>query len=74
MGRGGPNDPPPGGNTAYVYDDRPRKPARPWTAVIAAALIAGVVGGGAGFGGAYALMDRGSSSCIRFAGSNGFAK
>ncbi|NMH91741.1 PDZ domain-containing protein [Pseudonocardia bannensis] len=30
--------------------------------IAAAALIAGLVGGGAGFGGAYALLDRGSTS------------
>ncbi|MFC5952623.1 S1C family serine protease [Pseudonocardia lutea] len=59
---GGPNDPPPAGNPASVYDDRPRRPSRPWAGIVAAALIAGIVGGGAGFGGAYALMDRGSSS------------
>lgn len=59
---GGPNDPPPGGNTSFVHDDRPRKPSRPWVGIVAAALIAGLVGGGAGFGGAYALLDGGGSS------------
>jgi putative serine protease PepD len=59
---GGPNDPPPGGNTALMQHDRPRRPSRPWVGIVAAALIAGIVGGGAGFGGAYALLDRGSAS------------
>jgi putative serine protease PepD len=43
--------PPAGGNP------RPRR-----TGIVAAALIAGFVGGGAGFGGAYALLDTGSAT------------
>ncbi|TCK26036.1 S1C family serine protease [Pseudonocardia endophytica] len=35
----------------------PRGPRRTMTGVVAAALIAGLVGGGVGFGGAYALID-----------------
>ncbi|MCX6463405.1 MAG: trypsin-like peptidase domain-containing protein [Pseudonocardiales bacterium] len=40
--------------------ERPRRP-RTMTAVVSAALIAGLVGGGAGFGGAYALLGDGPS-------------
>ncbi|MFR9804044.1 S1C family serine protease [Pseudonocardia sp. RS010] len=65
---GGPVDPPPGGNTGLVQDDRPRRNARPWVGIVAAALIAGLVGGGAGFGGAYALLDRGSSNGVTLSG------
>ncbi|MBW0105492.1 trypsin-like peptidase domain-containing protein [Pseudonocardia sp. KRD-291] len=35
----------------------PRRPRRAMTGIVAAALAAGLVGGGVGFGGAYALMD-----------------
>jgi putative serine protease PepD len=38
----------------------PRGPRRTMTGIVAAALIAGLVGGGVGFGGAYALLDNGS--------------
>ena len=41
---------------AMVPTERPRR-GRGMGAVVAAALIAGLVGGGAGFGGAYALLD-----------------
>lgn len=41
--------------------DRGRKRSTPMVGIVAAALIAGLVGGGAGFGGAYALLDHGSS-------------
>jgi putative serine protease PepD len=58
---GGPTDPP-GGHTALLEGDRPRKAPRPMVGIVAAALIAGIIGGGAGFGGAYALLDNGSSS------------
>ncbi|GAA4549064.1 trypsin-like peptidase domain-containing protein [Pseudonocardia xishanensis] len=61
-GAGAPTDPPNGGGTALLEGDRPRKPSRPMVGIVAAALIAGLVGGGAGFGGAYALLDGGSSS------------
>jgi putative serine protease PepD len=57
---GGPQDPPPG-NTAVIEGEKP-KPSRPMTGIVVAALIAGLVGGGAGFGGAYALLDNQSSS------------
>jgi putative serine protease PepD len=59
-GPGGPTDPP-GGHTTVLDGDRPRR-SRPMVGIVAAALIAGLVGGGAGFGGAYALLDGGSSS------------
>ncbi|GAA2547254.1 S1C family serine protease [Pseudonocardia hydrocarbonoxydans] len=48
----------PGGPPTLV-EPRPRRP-RPMTGIVAAALIAGLVGGGAGFGGAYALLGDGS--------------
>jgi putative serine protease PepD len=60
-GPGGPTDPP-GGHTALLEGDRPRKAPRPMVGIVAAALIAGIIGGGAGFGGAYALLDNGPSS------------
>ena len=50
-----------------VPTERPRR-GRGMGAVVAAALIAGLVGGGAGFGGAYALLDdqaRSSRSRLR---------
>ena len=54
--------PPPIGTNPYgfapVPSPAPRK-SRGMGAVVAAALIAGVVGGGAGFGGAYALYGHG---------------
>jgi len=58
--------PPPGGPysgppVAPLPPEKPRK-QRTMTGIVAAALIAGLVGGGAGFGGAYALLDRGSST------------
>jgi putative serine protease PepD len=59
-GPGGPTDPP-GGHTTVLDGDRPRR-SRPMVGIVAAALIAGLVGGGAGFGGAYALLDGSSSS------------
>lgn len=58
---GGPTDPPHGG-TAVLEGEKPGKPSRPMTGIVVAALIAGLVGGGAGFGGAYALLDGGTST------------
>jgi putative serine protease PepD len=59
---GGPGEPPHGpGNTAVIGGERPPRRNRTMTGIVAAALIAGIVGGGAGFGGAYALLDHGSS-------------
>lgn len=49
------------GGTAVA--EKPRR-SRTTTGIVAAALIAGVVGGGLGFGGAYALLDRGSGSTL----------
>ncbi|TQM38269.1 S1C family serine protease [Pseudonocardia cypriaca] len=52
--------PPPGhfqGPPTATLPPRPRK-QRGMGTVVAAALLAGLVGGGAGFGGAYALLDR----------------
>ncbi|MCW0213992.1 MAG: trypsin-like peptidase domain-containing protein [Pseudonocardia sp.] len=60
-GPGGPTDPP-GGHTAVIEGERPRKASRPMVGIVAAALIAGIVGGGAGFGGAYALLNNGAGS------------
>lgn len=57
----GPTDPP-SGTTAVLEGDKPGKPSRPMTGIVVAALIAGLVGGGAGFGGAYALLDRPSAA------------
>jgi putative serine protease PepD len=51
--------PPNGQHTAVM--EKPRKAPRTMVGIVAAALIAGVVGGAAGFGGAYALLDNGSS-------------
>jgi putative serine protease PepD len=42
--------------TATLPTERPKR-SRGMTGVVTAALIAGLVGGGAGFGGAYALLD-----------------
>jgi putative serine protease PepD len=42
--------------TVTLPTEKPRR-GRGMTGVVAAALIAGLVGGGAGFGGAYALLD-----------------
>ena len=42
--------------TATLPAERPKR-SRGMTGVVTAALIAGLVGGGAGFGGAYALLD-----------------
>jgi putative serine protease PepD len=42
--------------TVTLPTEKPRR-SRGMTGVVAAALIAGLVGGGAGFGGAYALLD-----------------
>ncbi|NMI00774.1 S1C family serine protease [Pseudonocardia acidicola] len=49
-------------HTASLPADRPQRRSRPMIGIVAAALIAGVVGGAAGFGGAYALLDSGSTS------------
>ncbi|WP_296373686.1 trypsin-like peptidase domain-containing protein [Pseudonocardia sp.] len=49
------------GGTAVA--EKPRR-SRTMTGIVAAALIAGVVGGGLGFGGAYALLDRGSGTTL----------
>ncbi|WP_214408132.1 S1C family serine protease [Pseudonocardia lacus] len=42
-------------------DAQPPRPKRPMAAVVTAALIAGLVGGGGGFAGAYALLDGGNA-------------
>jgi putative serine protease PepD len=47
--------------TTALADPQGRKRSRPMAGVVAAALIAGIIGGGAGFGGAYALLDHGGS-------------
>ena len=47
----------------------PRGPRRTMTGIVAAALIAGLVGGGVGFGGAYALMDGSGSGATTTLGS-----
>ena len=44
--------------TATLPVERPRR-RRGMTGVVTAALLAGLVGGGAGFGGAYVLLERG---------------
>ena len=53
----------PYGGTATARAEKPRK-QRAMTGIVAAALIAGLVGGGAGFGGAYALLGNGSSTPV----------
>jgi putative serine protease PepD len=68
----GPGVPPPGGpypggphpgfGPPTMLAPRPPRPNRTMTGIVAAALIAGLVGGGAGFGGAYALLDGGTAS------------
>ncbi|GAY08203.1 S1C family serine protease [Pseudonocardia sp. N23] len=56
----------PGGTTTMAapalapHQDQ-RKKSRPMVGIVAAALIAGLVGGGAGFGAAYAVLDHGGS-------------
>ncbi|HYH32608.1 MAG TPA: trypsin-like peptidase domain-containing protein [Pseudonocardia sp.] len=64
--------PPPGhfpGPSPAAPTPQPRR-KRSMAGVVAAALIAGVVGGGAGFGGAYALLgDSGSGSTLTSAPS-----
>ncbi|RTL62677.1 MAG: PDZ domain-containing protein [Pseudonocardiaceae bacterium] len=40
----------------------PRKRSRPMVGIVALALAAGLVGGGAGFGAAYAVLDHGGSN------------
>jgi putative serine protease PepD len=54
--------PPPGGFAGPPTATLPPQPRRQRaiTGIVAAALIAGVVGGGAGFGGAYALLGNGT--------------
>jgi putative serine protease PepD len=41
---------------------RPPRRSRTMTGIVTAALVAGLVGGGAGFGGAYALLDGGTAA------------
>ncbi|WP_051233413.1 S1C family serine protease [Pseudonocardia asaccharolytica] len=53
----------PGRQTTTLPADPPRR-RRPMVGIIAAALIAGLVGGGAGFGGAYALLDHDRGSGV----------
>lgn len=48
----------------------PRGPRRAMTGIVAAALIAGLVGGGVGFGGAYALMDGSGTGSTTTLGSS----
>jgi putative serine protease PepD len=64
--------PPPGGPHSgpptALLPEKPRK-QRTMTGIVAAALIAGLVGGGAGFGGAYALLDAGRSPTSTVLGS-----
>ncbi len=55
---GSPYGQPQGSTTSVI--EKPRR-QRGMGTVVAAALIAGIVGGGAGFGGAYALLGNGSS-------------
>jgi putative serine protease PepD len=66
----GPSDgyfpPPPGhfpGPPTAAMAPQPRR-RRTMAGIVTAALIAGLVGGGAGFGGAYALLDGGSGSTL----------
>ena len=51
---------PPPHTGAHEFPPQQPPPRRGMASVITAAVLAGVVGGAAGFGGAYALMDRGS--------------
>ncbi len=54
-----PQGPYPGPPIGAPMPGKPRK-QRTMVGIVAAAVIAGIVGGGAGFGGAYALLDRGA--------------
>jgi putative serine protease PepD len=47
---------------------KPRK-QRTMAGIVAAALLAGIVGGGAGFGGAYALLDHGGAGASTILGT-----
>ncbi|MBW0114986.1 S1C family serine protease [Pseudonocardia abyssalis] len=58
---GGPTGPTGPGGPPTVAEERPRRP-RTMTGIVTAALIAGLVGGGAGFGGAYAVFGDNPSS------------
>ena len=51
---------PPAGDPPTLVAATPPRRNRTMTGIVAAALIAGLVGGGVGFGGAYALLDGGS--------------
>jgi putative serine protease PepD len=51
----------PGWGETMVAPMPPQRPKRSMTAVVTAALIAGLIGGGGGFAGAYALLDGGGS-------------
>lgn len=55
----GPSGPTGPGGPGTATAEHPRRP-RPMSGIVVAALIAGLVGGGAGFGGAYALLGTGS--------------
>ena len=48
---------------ATAVAEKPRR-SRAMVGIVAAALIAGIVGGGLGFGGAYVLLDRGSGATL----------
>src|SRR4051794_30064215 len=54
------NGPPNSGPPTLLNQPPPRR-RRTMTGIVAAALIAGLVGGGVGFGGAYTLLDGGSA-------------
>ena len=55
---GGPGfGPPPNSGPPTLLTPPPARPHRTMTGIVAAALVAGLVGGGLGFGGAYALLD-----------------
>lgn len=59
---GGPTGPTGPGGHPTATGERPRKQRSAMTNIVAAALIAGLVGGGAGFGGAYAVLANDSST------------
>ncbi|MCW2718549.1 trypsin-like peptidase domain-containing protein, partial [Pseudonocardia sp.] len=58
-----PDDHPPRGPLPPAGGERPRR-HRTMTGIVAAAIVAGVVGGAGGFSGAYALLDGHSASSV----------
>ena len=68
----GPNGGPPPAGYPATGPERPRR-QRTMTGILAAAVIAGLVGGGAGFGGAYALLSSSNTPALTSSPSSGVA-